>query len=176
MSPCGPARGGVAWRGCGRREGAREPLVCPGARGEGLGRRWSPPPRPAQQRHRTRRQLPGCMLASAWRSRPGSERLVRPQPSGSGGQPSIRRQLQSRVARATPSLARPRLLPAAAESAASRGSFARRGEGAGLRLGRGSGASAGGGGGGAGSDRPAPPQPHPPASAHVRWLGGGCAQ
>lgn len=67
------------------------------------------------------------------------------------------------MARATPSLARP---PPAASSAASRGSFARGGEGAGQRPGRLRGASAGGGGGGV-RDRIAPPRPAAAAPSRI---------
>lgn len=161
MSPCGPR--GVAWRGCGQRGGAGALLVGPRARREGLGRRGSPPPRPVQQRPGARRLLPGCMPASAWRSRPGSEQLLRPQPSGSSGAARARETTAESGGSGHP-LCRP---------APTRHRRARRCEvrlraerrGRAGRPGRGRGASAGGGeGGGAGSDGPAPRRPHPPAS------------
>lgn len=123
MSPCGPL--GVAWRGCGSRRGAGALLVGAGARREGLGRRWSPPPRPAQQQPGARRLLPGCMPASAWRSRPGSQQLVRPQPSGSGGAARARETTAQEPPAPSPGPCPP------PPSAALRGSFASREEGAG---------------------------------------------
>lgn len=172
MSPCGPR--GVAWRGCGRSVGFWGPLVGPGARWEGLGRRASPPPRPAQQRPGARRLLPGCMAASAWRSWPGSQQLARPQPSGSGGAARARETTAESVARATSSLAWPP--PAAAERGVARFVCAQRGGG---------GPGAPGAGGGrtrAGKEvgvrvRIAPPRrgrtlPH----QHPLGGGGGCAR
>lgn len=109
MSPCGPRGvGGWRWRGCGRRGGSGAQLAGPGARWEGLGRRWSPPPRPAQHQPGARRLLPGCMPASAWRSRPGSQPLALPQPSGSGGAARARETTaESGLLGPAPSLARP---------------------------------------------------------------------
>lgn len=70
MSPCGPR--GVAWRGCGRRGGAGALLVAPRARREGRSRRWSPPPRPVQQRPGARRLLPGSILRAPGGARRGA--------------------------------------------------------------------------------------------------------
>lgn len=120
--PLRPAGGGAG--GAAGEEGAPgAPLVGPGARWEGLGRRWSPPPRPAQQRPGARRLLPGCMPASAWRSRPGSQRLVLPQPSGSGSAARARETTaESGCSGQPPPSAGPRPPP---PPSASLGSFAR---------------------------------------------------
>lgn len=173
--PCAPGPR-LPWRLHGRRVGAGAPLVRPGARREGLGRRRSPPPRPAQQRTGVRRLLPGCMLASAWKSRPGSERLVRPQPSGSGGAARARETTAESDGSGHPL---PRPAPACRlQCGAARFLCTQRGGGGPAPRARAGGERQRRRRWGAGSDRPAPPQPHPPASAGVGWrarVGGAWA-
>lgn len=181
MSPCSPR--GVALAGRREKRGCLGAALGLGARWEGLGRRWSPPPRPAQQRPGARRLLPGCMPASAWRSRPESERRVLPQPRGSEAQPALGRRLPSRAARASPL---PRPAPARRRRRAlgvARFVCARRGGGGPGARGAGGGRGGRGPRGGGRERRrrcglglPCPPRPHLPASAPVEgWAGSAHA-
>lgn len=171
--PLRPAGGGVAGqqtkRGCpgaaprpqGKEGGARQALVPAAPAGSAAVRDAPPAPR---------------MHACERLEEPARERTASycvPSPAARAAQPALGRQLQSRVAPATPSFARPP--PAAAERGVARFVCARRG-GGGPAPRRGRGARAGWGvGGGESSDRPAPSLPHPPAPAPVAWLGEGYA-
>ena len=186
MSPCSPR--GVALAGRREKRGCRGAALGPGARWEGLGRRWSPPPRPFQQRPGARRLLPGCMPASAWRSRPESEPRVLPQPRGSGGAAGARETTAESGCSGQPPPSpgpRPPPPPPPPPQSARRREVRLRAEGRGWAgsPGRGRGARRAGPAG-RGRERrrrcglrlPCPPRPHLPASAPVEgWAGGAHA-
>lgn len=134
------ARGGGAGRAAGE-EGVPGRRSRPRGKVGGLGRRWSR--HPGRLSSGPGRAAPGCMPASAWRSRPESERRVLPQPRGSEAQPALGETTAESGCSSQPSLAQPPPA-AAAERSASRGSFARGGGG-----GPGARARAGGEAGGA---------------------------